>query len=95
MLFPSRLNRYVSIIGRYRSSVTNVAQDGLREIDKVQQEPQPCPVSQKSTETIASGTENRRKRKVDEIADSQDEDESDEEFGWLEGDDSHLLEGDD
>lgn len=83
----------MTIIGRYRSGVTNVSQDGLREIDKVQQ--QPCPVSQKSTETSASVTENRRKRKVDEIADSQDEDEdSDGEFGWLEGDDAHLLEGD-
>lgn len=34
----------------------------------------------------------QRKRKVDEIADSQDED-SDEEFGWVEGDDAGLSDG--
>lgn len=35
-----------------------------------------------------------RKRKVDEIADSQDEDDSDGEFGWNEDDDTGLLERD-
>ncbi|KAF7595283.1 hypothetical protein BBP40_006783 [Aspergillus hancockii] len=35
----------------------------------------------------------QRKRKVDEIADSQDED-SDGEFGWVEGDDAGLSDGD-
>lgn len=66
-----------------------MTQAGLREIEKVQQPP--CPVSQKSTES--NGTETRRKRKVDEIADSQDEDEdSDEEYGWTVGDDADLLE---
>ncbi|KAF9895055.1 hypothetical protein FE257_004683 [Aspergillus nanangensis] len=35
----------------------------------------------------------QRKRKVDEIADSQDEDDSDGEFGWTEGDNASLLEG--
>lgn len=35
----------------------------------------------------------QRKRKVEEIADSQDEDDSDQEFGWINGDDTSLLEG--
>lgn len=66
-----------------------MTQAGLREIDKVQHPP--CPVSQKSTES--TGTESRRKRKADEIADSQDEDEdSDGEYGWIAGDDADLLE---
>ncbi|RHZ50802.1 uncharacterized protein CDV56_106339 [Aspergillus thermomutatus] len=34
-----------------------------------------------------------RKRKVEEIADSQDEDNSDEDFGWIDGDDAGLVEG--
>ena len=33
-----------------------------------------------------------RKRKADEIADSEDEDGSDGEYGWIEGDDAELLE---
>ncbi|GFF57701.1 DNA repair protein rhp55 [Aspergillus udagawae] len=34
-----------------------------------------------------------RKRKVDEIADSQDEDDSDDDFGWVDGDDAGLVGG--
>lgn len=45
-------------------------------------------MSQKSE---APETASQRKRKVDEIADSQDEDEgSDEEYGWLDADGANL-----
>ncbi|PKY04939.1 P-loop containing nucleoside triphosphate hydrolase protein [Aspergillus campestris IBT 28561] len=41
-------------------------------------------------ESAGALSTSQRKRKVDEVADSQDED-SDEEFGWVEGDDPGLL----
>ncbi|OJJ41884.1 hypothetical protein ASPWEDRAFT_290969 [Aspergillus wentii DTO 134E9] len=64
-----------------------IESDGLSEIASTQPS---CTVTQKTDE--ASNPASQRKRKVDEIADSQDED-SDEEFGWIEGDDADLLGG--
>ncbi|KAB8266091.1 P-loop containing nucleoside triphosphate hydrolase protein [Aspergillus pseudonomiae] len=61
--------------------------DGLRGVDKT---PPPMILPQEPVETSVSASQ--RKRKVDEIADSQDED-SDEEFGWVEGDDAGLSDG--
>ncbi|KAE8137890.1 P-loop containing nucleoside triphosphate hydrolase protein [Aspergillus pseudotamarii] len=61
-----------------------IEMDGLRGIDKT---PSPMILPQEPVETSLSASQ--RKRKVDEIADSQDED-SDEEFGWVEGDDAGL-----
>lgn len=65
------------------------AKDGLREVARLQQ---PCPASPKSSQP--PGTASQRKRKIDEVADSQDEDEStDEEYGWMDGDDAELIKG--
>lgn len=55
-----------------------------------QNQQQVLPVSQKSE---GPETASQRKRKVDEIADSQDEDEgSDGEYGWLDADGANLEE---
>lgn len=45
-------------------------------------------------EPLSSQPASQRKRKIDEVADSQDEDEddSDGEYGWAQGDDADLLE---
>ncbi|KAB8234122.1 uncharacterized protein BDW43DRAFT_63193 [Aspergillus alliaceus] len=61
--------------------------DGLRGIHKSSS---PIILPQESAETTLSASQ--RKRKVDEIADSQDED-SDGEFGWVESDDAGLSDG--
>ncbi|EAU32890.1 conserved hypothetical protein [Aspergillus terreus NIH2624] len=65
-----------------------VESDGLYALDET---PAPCAVADEPVDVPSA---NQRKRKVDEIADSQDEDDSDGEFGWTEGDDAGLLEGD-
>ncbi|KAB8224992.1 P-loop containing nucleoside triphosphate hydrolase protein [Aspergillus novoparasiticus] len=61
--------------------------DGLCGIDKT---PPALILPQEPIETSLPASQ--RKRKVDEIADSQDED-SDEEFGWVDGDDAGLSDG--
>ncbi|KAL5356798.1 P-loop containing nucleoside triphosphate hydrolase protein [Aspergillus floccosus] len=63
-----------------------VGSDGLYALDEA---PNPCAVAEEPVDVPSAS---QRKRKVEEIADSQDED-SDGEFGWTEGDDAGLLEG--
>ncbi|KAL2812668.1 P-loop containing nucleoside triphosphate hydrolase protein [Aspergillus cavernicola] len=60
--------------------------DGLRALDN---HPSPPMVALNKGEGLEPTMQ--RKRKVDEIADSQDED-SDTEYGWIDGDDAGLLE---
>lgn len=57
------------------------------------QESEPKGLPSQTASQPASQSASQRKRKVDEIADSQDEeDDSDGEYGWAEGDDADLLE---
>ncbi|KAE8375995.1 P-loop containing nucleoside triphosphate hydrolase protein [Aspergillus bertholletiae] len=64
-----------------------IEMDGVRGIEKT---PPPIILPQEPIEKNISASQ--RKRKVDEIADSQDED-SDEEFGWVEGNDAGFSDG--
>lgn len=77
-------------IPRHLARLCSRAKDSVCEIERAQQ---PYLASQKSNEPRGTAsTASQRKRKVDEIADSQDEDEStDEEYGWVDGDDTDLF----
>ncbi|KKK24996.1 hypothetical protein AOCH_003124 [Aspergillus ochraceoroseus] len=66
-----------------------IERDGLRGLDKYQS---PRMVALNSKED--PNKNGQRKRKVDEISDSQDEGDSDAEYGWIDGDDAGLLEQD-
>ncbi|GIJ91308.1 hypothetical protein Asppvi_010273 [Aspergillus pseudoviridinutans] len=94
----SRSVRYAEVLKRDGKALTvrsdenivpfTIDSDSLRGTDTTQ--PSRAVPQQPVEETFrASG----RKRKVDEIADSQDEDDSDDDFGWIDGDDAGLVEG--
>ncbi|EAW11999.1 uncharacterized protein ACLA_007580 [Aspergillus clavatus NRRL 1] len=90
--------RYAEVLKRGGKSVTvrldenivpfTIESDCLRGTDTNQ--PSRAVAPQPTEESLRVG---QRKRKVEEIADSQDEDDSDQEFGWINGDDTSLLEG--
>ncbi|KAL2867190.1 uncharacterized protein BJX67DRAFT_107494 [Aspergillus lucknowensis] len=64
-----------------------IEMDGLRTLDN-----QPSPPMAAWDSNRAHELTMQRKRKVDEIADSQDEDDSDDDYGWLDGDDASDIE---
>ncbi|KAH3465951.1 hypothetical protein KXV78_008230 [Aspergillus fumigatus] len=80
----SRSLRYAEVLKRDGKALT----DSLRGTDTTQ--PSRTVPQQPVEETFPAGG---RKRKVDEVADSQDEGDSDEDFGWVDGDDAGLVEG--
>ncbi|KAH1357595.1 hypothetical protein KXV70_004149 [Aspergillus fumigatus] len=94
----SRSLRYAEVLKRDGKALTvrsnenivpfTIDSDSLRGTDTTQ--PSRTVPQQPVEETFPAGG---RKRKVDEIADSQDEGDSDEDFGWVDGDDAGLVEG--
>ncbi|GAQ05853.1 hypothetical protein ALT_3174 [Aspergillus lentulus] len=94
----SRSVRYAEVLKRDGKALTvrsdenivpfMVDSGSLRGTDTTQ--PSRAVPQQPVEETFRAG---RRKRKVDEIADSQDEADSDDDFGWVDGDDAGLVEG--
>lgn len=68
-------------------------QHGLRELKKPSSAPvTTVPRKVEEPPEPPSQPASQRKRKADEIADSEDEGDSDGEYGWIEGDDAELLE---
>ncbi|GIK03909.1 hypothetical protein Aspvir_007984 [Aspergillus viridinutans] len=94
----SRSVRYAEVLKRDGKALTvrsdenivpfTIDSGSLRGTDTTQ--PSRAVPQQPVEETFRAGA---RKRKVDEIADSQDEDDSDDDFGWVDGDNAGLVEG--
>ncbi|RLL98447.1 hypothetical protein CFD26_104872 [Aspergillus turcosus] len=93
----SRSVRYAEVLKRDGKALTvrsdesivpfTIDSVSLRGTDTAQ--PSRAVPQQPVEETFRAGG---RKRKVDEIADSQDEEGSDDDFGWVDGDDAGLVE---
>ncbi|KAL4892425.1 P-loop containing nucleoside triphosphate hydrolase protein [Aspergillus ambiguus] len=89
-----RAGRMLSIRAEENIVPFRIESDGLYGLDRG---PSTCSAVEEAAVEKPVNEEasaSQRKRKVDEIADSQDED-SDGEFGWTEGDDEGLLERED